>query len=247
MRVLIKLTWLEVKIFLREPMGVFGTAAVPLLMFFAFSRVPIPVPRGISRVGVYDTSFPPVLAAMMLVIAAITSLVAIISIYREGGILKRLRATPLRPLTILTAHVLVKLVFTLVTVLLLVAAGRRFYPAGAEFPAFDFVAAMLCATFSLLSIGFLAASLVPTARFAQPLAALVLYPMLAISGLFVPISVLPPTVRSVARVLPLTHAVSLLTGIWHHDPWIDHLSDLVALALTFVICAAAASIVFRWE
>ena len=40
------------------------------------------------------------------------SLVTIISIYREGGILKRLRATPLRPHTILTAHVLVKLLFT---------------------------------------------------------------------------------------------------------------------------------------
>ena len=40
------------------------------------------------------------------------SLVTIISIYREGGILKRLRATPLRPQTILTAHVLVKLLLT---------------------------------------------------------------------------------------------------------------------------------------
>ena len=42
----------------------------------------------------------------------VMSLIAIISIYREGGILKRLRATPLSPVTILSAHVVVKLVFT---------------------------------------------------------------------------------------------------------------------------------------
>ena len=52
------------------------------------------------------------------------SLVTIIAIYREGGILKRLRATPLRPHTILTAHVLVKLLFTAVT-LALIDPGRQ--------------------------------------------------------------------------------------------------------------------------
>jgi len=247
MRGLLKLAWLETKIFVREPMGVFGTLGMPVLLFLAFTRLPIRAARGTSRFGMYDVSFAPVLASMMMVIAAVGSLIAIISIYREGGILKRLRATPLRPLTILTAHVLVKLLFTLLTVLLLVAAGRRYYPAGADFPVVDFVAALLFATFSLLSIGFLAASLVPTARFAQPLAALVLYPMLGVSGLFVPIDLLPPTVAQVARVLPLTHAVSLLTGIWHHHGWADHVGDLIALALTFVICATASSIVFRWE
>ena len=39
----------------------------------------------------------PVLAAMLIALSAVLSLVTIIAIYREGGILKRLRATPLRP------------------------------------------------------------------------------------------------------------------------------------------------------
>lgn len=45
-----------------------------------------------------------------------------IAIYREGGILTRLRATTLRPETILAAHVLVKLLFTAITMALLVLA-----------------------------------------------------------------------------------------------------------------------------
>ena len=53
-----------------------------------------------------------ILAALFIAVSAVISLVAIISIYREGGILKRLRATPLSPLTILGAHVFVKLLFT---------------------------------------------------------------------------------------------------------------------------------------
>ncbi len=38
----------------------------------------------------------PVFAAILIAISGVLSLVTIISIYREGGILKRLRATSLR-------------------------------------------------------------------------------------------------------------------------------------------------------
>jgi ABC-2 type transport system permease protein len=100
---------------------------------------------------------------------------------------------------------------------------------------------------SLLSIGFLIASVVPTARFAQPIGTIVLYPMVAISGLFVPIDALPPAVQTVARVLPFTYAVSLLKGAWQREPWSAHLGDIAALVVVFVICTALSAKIFRWE
>src|SRR5450432_2086925 len=80
----------------------------------------------------------PVLASILILIGAVLSLVTIISIYREGGILKRLRATPLRPQTILTAHVLVKLILTAATLALMVLAGKRYYPVGVHVHFFSF-------------------------------------------------------------------------------------------------------------
>ena len=64
---------------------------------------------------------------IFIAIAAVLSLTTIIAIYREGGILKRLKATPLSPLVILSTHVVVKLILTAVTLGLLALAGRRFY------------------------------------------------------------------------------------------------------------------------
>ena len=176
------------------------------------------------------------------------SLVTIISIYREGGILKRLRATPLRPQTILTAHVLVKLLLTAAT---LAADGAR-RPAllpdrRATCRLFSFTLALLSARWSILSLGFLIASIVPTARFAQPIGAVILYPMLALSGLFVPIAPLPPALRAVARVIPLTYAVSLLQGIWSGDAGRRTSVDVAALIIVFIICTAVSAKVFRWE
>jgi len=97
------------------------------------------------------------------------------------------------------------------------------------------------------SLGFLIASVVPTARFAQPVGTLILYPMVGLSGLFVPISSLPPTLQLVARLLPLTYTVSLLRGIWRGDGWIAHTGDVAALGLIFLICTAVSSRLFRWQ
>src|ERR1017187_5562400 len=234
LRGLWKLTWRETKIFLREPLGAFGSIFFPVLVFVAVGRfaggrlTPGPLSgAGFLRVGL------PVFVAVLIALSGVLSLVTIISIYREGGILKRLRATPLRPHTILAAHVLVKLALTALTMALSVLAGKRYYPIHAHFPIFGFTVALLIGTWSILSIGFLIASIVPTARFAQPIGAAILYPMLGLCGLFAPLQSLPPALQVVTRVLPLTYAVSLLQGIWKGEAWSAHLGDVAALVVIF--------------
>jgi ABC-2 type transport system permease protein len=248
LRGLWNLTWLETKIFVREPLGVIGSVGIPVAIFVAFGRILGPkaqaggpdIPRAIS----VDL---PILTSLLITASTVLSLVAIIAIYREGGILRRLRATPLRPYTILTAHVLVKLLFTAITLGAMLLVGRRFYTVDAGVPLLSFTVALLFTTVSLLSLGFLVASIVPTARFAQPIGSLVLYPMLGVSGLFVPIASLPPVLQWVARALPLTYAVSLLRGIWHGEGWGAHVSDVTVLLVMFLAFTALSTRVFRWE
>ena len=242
------LAWIETKIFVREPLGLIGAVIMPVVLFIVLGRVlsddsasaTAQVPE---LVGVEV----PVFASVFIVLSAVVSIVTIISIYREGGILKRLRATPLRPETILSAHVVVKLLLTALTLGLMVLAGRRFYPVAVDPPVASFVVALLFSTWSILSVGFVIASLVPTARFAQPIAGIILYPMIPLSGLFFPIEDLPSALQSVARILPLTYAVSLLEGIWTGEAWSTHIGDGAALVAVFLICTALSAKVFRWE
>ena len=169
LRGLWKLTWIEIKVFLREPLGAFGTIGFPVLVFFVLGRVVN------FKVG------PPSL------------------------------------------------------------------PVGAHVPLFSFATALIISTWSILSIGFLIASIVPTARFAQPIGAIILYPVIAVSGLFVPVESLPPLLHTMVRILPSTYAVRLLQGIWNGDGWVAHLSDLAALTVLFLLYTAISARVFRWE
>lgn len=241
-----KLTWLETKIFTREPMGFVGALVVPLVVFIVLGRA-FGVGKPVAAPAVDIPFNVAILAAVLIAISAVQSLVAIISIYREGGILKRLRSTPLSPVTIMGAQVAVKLVFTVISLTLLMLAGRRMFPGVMRVNVFSFTLAVLLSTFSILSLGFVLASLVPTARFAQPISAAVLYPMLALSGLFFPVARFPRALQALAYVLPTTHAVALLQGVWAGSGWGAHWMNVAALLVLFAAYTALSTKVFRWE
>ena len=243
-----KLSWLEVKIFLREPLGAIGTLLLPTMLFVVLGRI------GGGRLSSPTAGVPafigvdlPIFVSLMISIGAVMSLATIIAIYRESGILKRLRATPMRPHTILSAHIVVKLGFALVTLLAVMVAGKRAFPAQLHGPLVSFSFALLFSTLSILAIGFVLASVISVARFVQPVGALIFYPMLGLCGLFAPVDALQPTLRSTARVLPLTYAVSLMRGIWRGEGWLSHGSDIAALAIVMVVCAAISAKWFKWE
>ncbi len=135
LRGLWQLTWLEIKIFVREPLGVIGTVAVPVVFFVALGKMfGGPLAAEAEDAPSVVTVDLPILASMLIALSAVLSLVTIVSIYREGGILKRLRATPLRPYTILSAHVIVKLLLTAVTFGATMLIGRRYYPLDGDVP-----------------------------------------------------------------------------------------------------------------
>jgi ABC-2 family transporter len=108
MRALWKMTLVEAKLFLREPMAVFFTLAFPLMVLLLFGTIfgaePIP---GTNLKGI-DMSAP-AYTGMIIGTVGLIGLPTTLAGYQELGILRRLRATPLHPSTILGAQVIVNL------------------------------------------------------------------------------------------------------------------------------------------
>lgn len=243
---LIELTWLELKIFLREPMGAIGTVVVPLVLFVVLGRF-LGGRTQTASANRFVAVDLPVFVVIFIAIGAVLSLTTIIAIYREGGILKRLKATPISPLVILSTHVAVKLILTAVTLGLMAVAGRRFYSGSPPPEPLSFLAGVVLVSVSLLSLGFILASVIRTARFAQPIGSILLYALLGVSGLFFPLSLLPTGWQMFALASPITHAVELLRGLWLGQGWAAHWVAVLVLLANLVICSAVSKRVFRWE
>jgi ABC-2 type transport system permease protein len=184
-----------------------------------------------------------------MIIASVGMLSIGISIaaYREKGILRRFRATPLRPATILAATVLVNLAMTLLGTILLIVAARIFYGLQFDGNPLAVLAGFVVASLSFFSLGFVIAGLAPTARVAQVVGMVLFYPMLFLCGAGFPSEALPETVRSFSKFLPLTHVVTLLEGLWFGGPFGDHLTELAVLGVMIVLGVGITTRTFRWE
>src|SRR5512136_2903138 len=101
MKSLLKMTWIETKLFLREPVGAFFTLVFPLMMLFIFGSIYGNIPsQYFNGLGTVDISVP-AYTAMIIATTSLLGLTITITSYREKGILRRLRTTPINPMTVL--------------------------------------------------------------------------------------------------------------------------------------------------
>jgi ABC-2 type transport system permease protein len=247
MKSLLKMTWMEAKLFLREPASAFFTLIFPLIYLFMYGMIsgnePTPQFGGQRMI---DASIPG-LTAVIICITGLMSTTMTMSTYREKGVLRRLRTTPVSPLVVLAAQVIVVFAMTTLGMLLLVAAGMLVYHVRFEGNAFSVLAGFTLSSLSFFGLGFILAGTMPTVRSAWVVGMVLMYPMMFLSGAFFTVELLPAAIQRVSAFLPLTYVVNLLGGLWAGQPWGDHLLDVGVLTGMLLLGIIVSAKTFRWE
>lgn len=249
MRGLWKLFVMQLKLYLREPVAFFFSLAYPalLLLLFGFIYGNDPAPEFWGRnFGTVDASVP-AYTGIIIGTVALMGIPIDTTSNRENGVLRRYRATPLRPVTYLLASVVVYLMVTLLGMAILIAVGKLIFGLRMVGSWFSVLAAILLSALAFFSAGYLIASLAPTARIAQTVGMVIFFPMMFLSGAGMPLQLLPETLRQVSKYLPLTYVVELIQGLWFGDPWRTlWLPTLVLVGMVFIGTVASVKF-FRWE
>jgi ABC-2 type transport system permease protein len=247
MKSLLKMTWMEIKLFLREPIGAFFTLVFPLMMLFLFGSIygNDPSPYFNGR-GTIDISIP-AYTAMIIATSGLMSITITMAAYRENGILRRLRTTPVSPFVILAAQVIVVFSMTLLGMFLLIIAGKLVYHVKFEGNALSVFGGFVLSSLSFFGLGFILAGVMPNARTAQIVGMVILYPMLFLSGAGFPRELLPEAIKRISAFLPLTYVVNLLRGLWVGESWGMHMLDVGVLVGILILGVIISAKTFRWE
>ncbi len=199
----------DLRCFLRNRESVFWTLAMPVLFLLIFGSVfqhqNVAVPGGRIDEPVYHV---PGIIAFGIIAATFSNLVTSVVRYRESGIYKRRRATPVSAGTIIESRALVGAFSALVITIVLLALGWAAFAAripGHTAPAFALDVLVGAVVFSCL--GFAVASLITNADAAQPAVLGAVLPLAMISGVFIPILELPAWLIDIAKVFPI-HALA---------------------------------------
>lgn len=245
MRTLGKLSAIELKLLLREPLTVMFSLALPLVLLFVlggvFGNQPDPEVWG----GIGPMSFyVPAYVGLVIASVALISVPTHIAGNRERGVLKRYHASGVPVGAVMGAQVGVVLVVSSVSALVLIAAAIPVYEFSAPQSYAGVGAAFVLSTFAFAAIGVLLGAVLPTARAAQAVGVLTWFVVLLVGGAGPPYEVMTGAMQVVSDWTPLRHVVRVI-----HDPWLGldpGLSWLVVAGLLAVAGLAAARL-FRWE
>ncbi len=250
MRALAKMTWVEVKLFLREPITVIFTLALPLMVLYVLGGVfgnEVETGGGMVVYGGHGPTdfYTPAYVALAVAGVALIGVPTHMVEYREIGVLKRLRASAVRRRDVLLSQLLVSLLVATAGAALLVGAAFAFTDVTAPDAIAGFLGAYLLGALSIAALGLLLGTVLPTARAAQSVGLLLWFMFMFLSGAGPPPEVLPDSLRTVSDWLPLTPIVQLLQEPWLAGGWAGR-QALIAAAIA-LLCVLAAWRAYRWE
>ena len=197
----------------------------------------LPRASGTEEEDFFDFLAPGVLG-MALMMFGVISMAASLARYRELGVLRRMRATPLPPWRFFAGMAGGYLAIGVIQVVVLVVVARAL-GAGEILTGLPAVALLLLlGTALFLNLGVIVAGFVRGVYAAEAAANAITMPMMFLSGTFFPVDSLPRGVELAVQLLPLTHLLRALRAVsldgeplWEQAPEIGVL--LLWLAGTF--------------
>lgn len=235
-----KLTWVELKLFSREPVSILFTLAFPLVMLVVLAGVFGSEAEAESFFGLpptdyYGAAYPAVVIAAIGLVAVPVHLAG----YRERGVLRRFQTSSVPMAAVIGSQLAVGLVAAVAGSIVLVAAAVVFYGSALPESVAGAVGSMLVATAAFLGLGLLLGSLARNARSAQALGMLLFFPLVMLSGAGPPHDVMGNAMATVAGVSPLTWVVDASLEPWlFSGPSTSNLLLLTGLLVVSVTIAA---------
>ena len=252
MRLLAKLSWVEAKLFLREPLALIFTFAFPFFMLIVLAGVfgndlktndpeYVRVWRGVGPTDFYAPAY----VALVLASVGLIALPVRMAGYRERGVLRRFHAAGLSLPVVIGSQIVVAAALVIVGSIGIAFVARLFYGATLPHEWTRSLAAYVLGLACFCAIGVALGAVMPTARAAQGAGLILFFVMMMTGGAGPPRGVLGDVLRWGSDPLPFTHVVLALQGPWLGKAW-AWTSFWVVVGFT-----AAASVIgvryFRWD
>lgn len=233
------------KLAVREPIGLFGGLALPavLLAVFGFISQANPGNVGDSGLTVIEVWTPTILVLSFVFISV--SLPNTLVRDREIGWLRRISTTPLHPSRLLAAQLVIDLILAAAAVLIVLLEARFVFGASLHVQILPFAVSLLLAIIELFALGLVLVALMPSQAVSQPVAGVVTFGLMFLSGLWVNPSQIGDPLRTIMYYSPSGAAVkAVLDSAFNGSP---SYAGLLTMAVYAAIFGIIATRFFRWE
>jgi ABC-2 type transport system permease protein len=188
----------------------------------------------------------PGMVATILQTQTITLTAAAVVREREAGTIEQLLVTPILPGELILGKIAPNLVISMVNMLTILAIGLFWFgvPFQGNFWLFFWLSFMY--VFSGLGLGLLVSTISQNQKQSQQMAMLIMLIGLVLGGFMFPRYLMPPFIRIIGNLFPLTYFIPIARGIVTKGVGIEYLwEQVIALALYVVVTVVFAIRAFR--
>ncbi len=190
----------------------------------------------------------PGLVALSVMQMAVFSVAFVFTQYKEKGILKRLLATPLRPLHFVTANVIHRLVVSLIQTGIFIGLGILLFDVQIVGSFALLALCIILGAVMFLGLGFTISGIAKTSDAVPVLGNLTVFPMMFLGGTFFAISSMPAWLQAIAQFLPLTYFSNALREVMTKGAsFLDIKWDLLGMLVWAVILIILATYTFSFQ
>lgn len=236
----------EARLTLREIGSIFWIVVFPAGLLAILGAVPSSREASADLGGVRMVDLYVSVAVMLAIImASIFAMPSVVANYRERGILRRLRTTPVHPGSLLLAQVLVHGAALLLSAVLVLMVGRLAYDVALPESLPWYAVGVLLTAAAAFAIGAAITAVSPTTRAAQAISMVVAFPMMFTAGVWLPVQAMSGWVHDLVTATPLGAAAEAL-----HAAQLGNAPGLTEIAVILgwtVVLGLVAVRLFRWE
>ena len=238
-----KITSTETKLFLRSPLVALAGILLPSVLLLTIGAIPGMTEAGAKTGGYrFIDAWVPSLIVIGLAMLALQSIPGAVATYREQGVLRRLATTPVHPVNLLGAQLLIHVVVALAGIGLVLGLANAVYDVPLPKHPVAFLLTLLLGVVSMFALGLIAAAVARTSKAASGVALIVFVPTMFFGGVYLPRPLLPEVLRRIGDYVP-PGAQPL------QDAWVGtgvQPLQLVVLAAFAIAGTALAARLFRW-
>ncbi len=242
---IVALLKVEGKLALREPYGLGGGLAFPIILLLVFAYINSMVPGNVANSGltVLDLYIPTLIVIAFLSIALTLPRTMVRD--REIGWLRRVSTTPVHPWRLLAVQLILNVVLAVAAVVIIVLGGAVIFGAPLHVAVLSFIPALVLAIAEIFSLGLVVVALAPSQTVANTLTGLLMFPLLFSSGLWVQPVQVGGVLQTLMYYSPSGAAGrALLASVFNSAP---PFATWLTMALYTVLFASIAIRYFRWE
>jgi ABC-2 type transport system permease protein len=195
--------------------------------------------------------FLPGMIGFSLIGSAVFSVAFLLFSLRETLVLKRLYSTPIKKKFIILGESFSRVIFQLLTVVVLIVFGKFFYQftlAHGWFTFFDMLILSVLALLVFMGFGFFISSIAKNQHVIPIYANLFMFPQYFLSGTFFPKEALPEFLQPIVKFLPLTALNDGMRNVAFEGASLASCwQEMLILAVWGIAIYSITIRVFRWE